>query len=33
MLRNELEYLESREYIEDNIRANEYEFTEEGRIF
>lgn len=32
-LRNELEYQTSREVIEDNIRANEYEFTEDGKRF
>jgi hypothetical protein len=31
MLRNEADYIQSRESIEENIRANEYEFTEEGK--
>jgi hypothetical protein len=32
MLRSEIEYMESTEQIEDNIRANEYEFTENGEV-
>lgn len=31
MLINEAEYMESREAVEENIRANEYEFTENGK--
>jgi hypothetical protein len=31
MLDREAEYMESRESIEENIRCNEYEFTEDGR--
>ena len=31
-LQNEYEYLTSDEQVEDSIRANEYEFTEDGKI-
>lgn len=31
MLMREMEYMESREYIEDTIRGNEYEFIETGK--
>jgi hypothetical protein len=31
-LETEYEYLTSDEYVDENIRANEYEFTEEGSI-
>lgn len=27
----EVEYMQGREYLEDGIRANEYEFTENGK--
>ena len=30
-LQKELEYMQSTEQIEETIRANEYEFTEEGK--
>jgi hypothetical protein len=30
MLRHEVEYMQSVESVEENIRANEYEFTEDG---
>lgn len=30
-LRHEVEYMQGREYLEDGIRANEYEFTENGK--
>jgi lipase chaperone LimK len=33
ILRNEYEYLTSREAIEETINCNEYEFTEEGDIY
>ncbi len=33
ILRNELEYLESDENVDENIRINEYEFTEDGKIY
>lgn len=33
MLQTEYEYLGSQESIEDNIRANEYTFTEDGKRF
>ena len=32
MLKHEAEYMESNESIDENIRCNEYEFTEEGHI-
>lgn len=32
MLERELEYLMSEESVDENIRANEYEFTESGHI-
>lgn len=32
ILQKELEYMQSREYLEEGIIANEYEFDEEGRI-
>lgn len=32
ILRHEFEYLTSREQIEESIRVNEYEFTEEGEL-
>jgi hypothetical protein len=32
MLQNEYEYLQSTEAIEETIRANDYDFTEDGRI-
>jgi hypothetical protein len=31
MLRREVDYMQSTEYIEEGIRANEYEFTEDGK--
>lgn len=33
MLRNEYEYLTTKEAIEETIIANEYEFTEDGKLF
>lgn len=33
MLRNEYEYLTSEEAIIETIRTNEYEFTEDGKLF
>lgn len=33
ILEKEYEYLTSREAIEETIRANEYEFTEDGELF
>lgn len=33
MLQQEYDYLTSREAIEETIRANEYDFTEDGKIF
>lgn len=33
ILRKEYEYLTSRESIEETIRANEYEFTEDGKFW
>ena len=32
MLRNEYEYLTSEEAVIESIRANEYEFTEDGKL-
>lgn len=32
MLQHESEYLQSNEYVDDNIRINEYEFTEDGEV-
>lgn len=31
MIQKEYDYVQSKEYLEDGIRANEYEFTENGR--
>jgi hypothetical protein len=31
MLKEEIEYMESNESVDENIRANEYEFTEDGK--
>lgn len=31
LLQHEADYRESKEYLEENIRANEYEFTENGK--
>lgn len=32
-LQNEMEYLQSDESVDENIKANEYEFTEDGKQF
>lgn len=33
MLEKDIDYMQSSEYVDENIRINEYEFTEEGNRF